>query len=337
MSGEALVGLIANPASGKDIRRLVAHGSAFDNNEKINIVRRVLLGLDAWPGLRVAYLPDNYGIVERAAAGAKPRLALSPLPMPIVGHASDSTEAARRLQDMGAALIITLGGDGTNRAVAKGCGNVPLVPISTGTNNVFPRMMEGTLAGIAAALVATGVAGNRPEGPRIIKREPKLEISLDGSVADIALIDAVSTTSFWIGARALWDPSHLREVVLSRINPASIGIASLGTALYPALCGHCSGAWFTIGNTASSTATVAVPIAPGLMRQIPVAASGVLTHGSSRTLASGPCTLALDGEREIEIFDRGTRIEVRLEPQGPRVIDVDAAIRLGAELGAFRR
>jgi predicted polyphosphate/ATP-dependent NAD kinase len=33
------VGIIANPASGRDIRRLVAHGSVFDNNEKVNIVR----------------------------------------------------------------------------------------------------------------------------------------------------------------------------------------------------------------------------------------------------------------------------------------------------------
>ena len=44
MTERTLVGIIANPASGKDIRRLVAHGSTFDNNEKINIVRRVLLG-----------------------------------------------------------------------------------------------------------------------------------------------------------------------------------------------------------------------------------------------------------------------------------------------------
>ena len=38
------VGIIANPASGKDIRRLIAHGSVFDNQEKVNIVRRVMLG-----------------------------------------------------------------------------------------------------------------------------------------------------------------------------------------------------------------------------------------------------------------------------------------------------
>jgi hypothetical protein len=29
----ACVGIIANPSSGKDIRRLVAHGSVFNNNE----------------------------------------------------------------------------------------------------------------------------------------------------------------------------------------------------------------------------------------------------------------------------------------------------------------
>ena len=41
------VGIIANPASGKDIRRLVAYGTVFDNQKKVNIVRRVLLALTA--------------------------------------------------------------------------------------------------------------------------------------------------------------------------------------------------------------------------------------------------------------------------------------------------
>jgi hypothetical protein len=38
--------VIANPASGKDIRRLVAHGAVFDNDEKVGIMRRALL---RWP------------------------------------------------------------------------------------------------------------------------------------------------------------------------------------------------------------------------------------------------------------------------------------------------
>lgn len=43
----SLVGIIANPASGRDIRRLVAHGTVIDNNEKTAIVRRILIGLEA--------------------------------------------------------------------------------------------------------------------------------------------------------------------------------------------------------------------------------------------------------------------------------------------------
>ena len=43
----ATVGIIANPASGKDIRRLVAHGRFVPNEEKISILKRLLAGLDA--------------------------------------------------------------------------------------------------------------------------------------------------------------------------------------------------------------------------------------------------------------------------------------------------
>jgi len=65
-----LVGIIANPASGRDIRRLVAHGTVFDNNEKTAIVRRVLLGLEAVGIRRVAYMPEHdFGILPRAITG----------------------------------------------------------------------------------------------------------------------------------------------------------------------------------------------------------------------------------------------------------------------------
>ncbi len=57
----SLVGIVANPASGKDIRRLVAHGSVFDNNEKGNILQRILLALDALGVERVSIMPDYYG------------------------------------------------------------------------------------------------------------------------------------------------------------------------------------------------------------------------------------------------------------------------------------
>ena len=44
-----------------------------------------------------------------------------------------------------------------------------------------------------------------------------------------------------------------------------------------------------------------------------------------------------DGEREVEIQNANTRISVRLDPRGPRLIDVDAALAAGAAVGAFVR
>src|ERR1700674_3298013 len=121
------VGIIANPASGRDVRRFVAHSTVFDNHEKSAIVRRVLIGLEAVGITRVAYMPeDDFGIVARAVKALRdqnacPGVSVEPLPMPVTGSGADSTRAAQLLGEMEAACIITLGGDGTNRAVAKGC------------------------------------------------------------------------------------------------------------------------------------------------------------------------------------------------------------------------
>ena len=56
-------------------------------------------------------------------------------------------------------VLVTLGGDGTNRTVCGVWPEATLVPMSTGTNNVFPSLTEPTVAGAAAGLVATGVGG----------------------------------------------------------------------------------------------------------------------------------------------------------------------------------
>ena len=60
------IGIIANPASGKDIRRLVSHATIIDNNEKINIVERIVLGAQALGVERVYMMPDSYNMGYRA-------------------------------------------------------------------------------------------------------------------------------------------------------------------------------------------------------------------------------------------------------------------------------
>jgi predicted polyphosphate/ATP-dependent NAD kinase len=326
----ATVGIIANPASGKDIRRLVAHGSTFDNNEKINIVRRVLIGLDAVGIERVWFMPDTYGIVSRALDHVQNqlRLAVEQLPMPVFGDASDTDEAARRLADFDVGTIVILGGDGTNRMVAKGCAATPLVPISTGTNNVFPQMVEGTIAGIASGLIAMGHLDEA------VEQRPILDVSVSDGRKDLALIDVVSSPLAAVGARAIWDATHISEVVLSRVTSAEIGMCGLGGLLFPELVGTDGGVHIVIGG---KDRTVQAPIAPGLIRDIPIASAQPIAFDEVVELQSDAKTIALDGERELELFEPGLHVKVQLRASGPRVVNIERAIRIGAMRGAFDR
>ena len=75
------IGIIANPAAGRDIGRLVAHASVFDNLEKSHILRRVLLALDAMGIQHVTYMPDYDGLVDKAHRGLKLSLTTSQIQM----------------------------------------------------------------------------------------------------------------------------------------------------------------------------------------------------------------------------------------------------------------
>ncbi len=144
MSSQApAVGIIANPAAGKDIRRLVAHGRFVTNQEKVNILRRVLAGIESVGVRRVVFMPDMDGLGHGSLDTSIEGLSVEFVDILVTNKEGDSTRAAEAMQDRGVGSIVTLGGDGTNRAVAKGAGDIPIVPISTGTNNVFPRMIEG--------------------------------------------------------------------------------------------------------------------------------------------------------------------------------------------------
>jgi predicted polyphosphate/ATP-dependent NAD kinase len=232
------------------------------------------------------------------------------------------------MADAGVGAIVTLGGDGTNRVVAKGCGEVPLVAVSTGTNNVFPRMVEGTLAGLAAGLAALGVADEA------IARRPRLDVQVNDEFRDIALIDVVTSPQQWIGARAVWEPGHIREIVLSRIASGEIGICGIGGMIFPDATGSSFGAHITVGDGGQP---VIAPLAPGIIREVPVTGADKVLPGESVRLQAAPGTIALDGEREIELLTDQDEIVVTLNPHGPFVVDIPGAITQGALAGLFTR
>ena len=192
------VGIIANPAAGKDIRRLVAQGRVVSNQEKSNILRRVFAGLQSHGVSKVIVMPDMAGLARNAMSDTRDTMQSEFIDQNPTGNQRDSTIAARIMRDAGADCIVTLGGDGTNRLVAKGCGEVPMAPISTGTNNVFPKEIEGTLAGIAAATIANDPATRA----RVCRRSKKIDITVDDELRDIALVDAAVSRQTMVGARS---------------------------------------------------------------------------------------------------------------------------------------
>lgn len=322
------VGIIANPASGKDIRRLVAHGSVFDNEEKASIVRRVLLGLEAVGVERVLFMPDRFGIGLRALDGITLKIEAANLAMEPRFNQEDSRRATQMMVDSGVSCLVTLGGDGTNRMVAKVCGNVPIMPISTGTNNVFPVMIEGTIAGLAAGLVAVGAADEA------LFRAPRIDVWQEGdeTVRDLALVDAVVYAESFIASRAIWEESKIREIILTRAEPGNIGLSSVGAHLlggdYPA--DH--GLYLKIGPNGR---TVLAPIAPGLLRPVSIAEHRLLPPGGEIILThTERCVLALDGEREVEMRPRA-QTHLRLNPNGPYVVDARKAVAVAARVGKF--
>lgn len=324
------VGIIANPAAGKDIRRLVAHGRVVSNQEKANILRRVFAGLVASGVERILIMPDLTGLARPAVEDCKAHIRAEYLDMLPAESQHDSTRAARAMADQGVKCIVTLGGDGTNRVVAKGCRDIPIVPVSTGTNNVFPQMVEGTLAGLAAGAVATGAVPLES----VSRRSKTLDVLVDGKAVEIALVDAAVTYQAFVGARAVWQAENLAELFLTRAEPASIGLSSIGSRLLPVEIDVPHGLYLRLsGEPGRNTVTVRAPVAPGVVSDVEVKEWALLRPGERHEVTVCPGTVALDGEREVELLPQ-RRVEVALNLQGPRVVDVARTHALLAEQSA---
>ncbi len=321
------VGLIANPASGKDIRRMFTYASVITNEAKKDIICRVLAGLAAM-GVTDVYAMDDPKSLALAAASVVPHApTIHLLPFAGRGDATVTTRAAAALRELDVAAVITLGGDGTNRAAAKGWLDIPVIALSTGTNNAFPRHIDGTVAGMAAGVVASGAVSIHDVAHRsaVVHIEivfPRAEIC-----RDLALIDAVVLEPGFVGARALSDPSQLRAAVCSRSDPASVGICSIAgiaSTRMGAGSAYSGPVSLTFDHNAARLLTVA--FAPGVIVPIGVSQATPLAFGDV-VRHDGPALLAFDGERELSV-DESCHINMWVEANGPMVIDVAATLRL---------
>jgi len=327
------VGIIANPASGKDLRRIVSSGMTVTNQVKENAVQRMLLAMDSLQVQRAVIMPDRSNLARRVlekVSGEVRQLQVSLLEMPyLLGTQDDSVRAAALMVEQGIDVIIVLGGDGTSRVVSKSCGDVPLVPVSTGTNNVFPEMVEGTLVGMAAAAVATGVVTHE----EVCQRAPRLDlydesgVLVDHALVDIAVIDAMD-----VAARAVWEPQRIRELYLTQARVDCIGLAAIGAQVEPLPPYSGKGSRLLLGE---GERCISAPIAPGLLAELRVKDCRKFEAGERLSIEFSPGVVALDGEREV-LLPEGGQFAVQLNPMGPLVVDIRRSLELASVRGNRR-
>lgn len=316
------VGFIANPASGKDIRRLTARASVFDNQEKAAIVRRCVAGIEGvCPSATIRYYPDSHQITQAALGSTQ--LPHAPVDMVCTRESADSTLAAAYMADVD--VLVSLGGDGTNRAIAKSLSqDIPLVALSTGTNNAFPTLCEATSAGLATAYVGMG----RVHLDTVAPKTKVVHVQFEDSDSDIALIDVVGTTDRFVGSRALVEPAKFVYAVLSVADPSKVGMTAIGGLVDVVDDTHDRGLMLSFGKHDHETKSqiVYAPVAPGMVQPVNIDHKSRVNMHESVGL-SGATVLAFDGERERSV-DPKTTVTYTIKRDGPRRVDVAKCLRL---------
>ena len=308
--------ILVNPMSGRDVRRLAARATNMTHEAKRDIVARIAAGADA-VGVTDLYVAREPFRIAAAALEQMPLKArVHVLEFPLASDASDTETAVRGYLDAGVDTIVSLGGDGTNRAMVRTSSDYALVPLSTGTNNVFPVLTEPTIAGMAAGLNARGLL------PDDVHRRAKVLHVRSPQGRDVGLIDAVLLANDHVGNLLPFDADRLRRVFLSRAEPDAIGMSPIGGLIEPVYEADNEGLLVEMGEGGQ---TFQAPLSPGHFREVRVRSVGRVGFDIAVPFV-GPGVLALDGDRDHKLRE-GERATVELRRDGPWVIDVGAAMR----------
>jgi len=334
------IGIIANPVSARDIRRIVANAGNLQITDRVSMLLRLLSAAGSVGVKRALMMPDKGGVSamliqslqrESQLHHAFPEIEF--LDMAPTTTVNDTYTAARMMQAADVAVIVVLGGDGTHRAVVRECRSVPLAGMSTGTNNAFPELREPTITGLAVGLYASG----QLSAAQALVQNKLLEISInEGARRDIALVDAVISSDRFIGARALWKMDSLSAVYLSFAEPQAIGLSAIGGLLQPVSRLASGGLAIQLSDDpALRRLQLLAPIAPGMVRPVGIAHWQTMPANQAFTVAQQAGVVALDGERELT-FDPGDRVQITLRENAFPTVDVAACLQLAAEQGLFR-
>lgn len=327
-----VVGIIANPVSARDIRRIVAHAGNMQITDRANIVLRLLAGLGAVGIEQVLIMPENSGIRQHVVRGLDRSSNLGEgrfptveyLDMPVSASTEDSIEAARRMRAAGVAAIIVLGGDGTHRAVVSACADVPIAGVSTGTNNAFPRFKEPTTVGMAV-----GLAVSDPALSEVAFHQNKLlEVDVAGH-REIALVDVAIVAERYVGARALWRAQNFKELFVTFAETEVIGMSVVAGLLDPVDRDTPEGRHVRFDNSDDPVYHLRAPIAPGVIDTIGIESWDTLEPDEPVAVGARSGSIAFDGERELS-FSEDQHPTVTLRTNAFRTINVSACMNYGA-------
>lgn len=276
-------------------------------------------------------MPDSAGIGLRVRDSANIAREAQGIPMPQVrlldmvleGGKADSATATGLMRQHGVQLIAVLGGDGTHRAVATACAEVPLATLSTGTNNAFPESWDATLVGIAGALVLSGQVS-----PALgLRRNKRLRVSGSG-IDELALVDVCFSRQISTGARAVWRAEDLIELFVTFAEPTAMGLSSIAALSSPISREDSFGSHVRFGEGRLLKAIVM----PGTVACVSIANVTKLPIGVAVPLQAGLGTLAFDGEREFEV-DLESRLQIELDWGGPLTLAVGPVLAEAARRG----
>ena len=311
------VGIIANPLSGKDIRRLVASASVVSTHMKSNEILKLYAGLVAYGIKKVYVMPDYSDISRRAREQYSEKIETILINTNILDAEETTIRAAKKMEANKVGCIIVFGGDGTCRLVSKHINTTPILPVSTGTNNLFPLNLEGTVVGIAAAKFCL-----LKNIKKYCTREKKLEIYDGNNLIDSSLVDVVITKTPYIGSRAIWDIKNIDELFIAKISHEGIGFSSIGYSLLKKDLDFNKGIHITLGeNDYNNPQKIMSAIAPGKIEEIEIQGWKEFDNNNEIGVKLSSGTVALDGERTIE-FSSSQKISVKLNIEGPYCLKV---------------
>jgi hypothetical protein len=164
----------------------------------------------------------------------------------------------------------------------------------------------------------------------VCRRSKRIDIYVDGELRDDALVDAAVSNQMFVGARAVWDTKTLHAMFLTRAEPASIGLSSIGSRLTPISIDEECGLYMRLaGEPGPNATTVRAPIAPGTISEVEILEWRKIAPGEKIDINLQPGTIALDGEREVELLP-DQKVYASLSMDGPWVVDVPKTMLLTA-------